>query len=211
MPLLHLDSSGDLTGSRSRAISATFADAWRAGGGEVVHRDLHRDPPPHLPDPALHWPAAMRPDATPPAAAEALQRELVEELLAADALLVASPLYNWTVPSTLKAWIDHIHVPGVTTHNPEVPGPLHGRPAVVVVSRGATYDPGTPTEHDDHAVAVLRRLLGGSLGMTVEVITVSRTLAGFVPLLDGEQERAAQELAAAHAAARELGEKLVRA
>jgi FMN-dependent NADH-azoreductase len=113
--LLHLDSSADVERSRSRAITATFAAAWRehGAGHSVSYRDLHRDPLPHLADAALHWPPRLRPDgAAPPAAAEALQQELIEELTSADVLLVGAPLYNYSLPSSLKAWIDHIHVPG---------------------------------------------------------------------------------------------------
>ncbi|WP_432483425.1 FMN-dependent NADH-azoreductase [Kineococcus esterisolvens] len=203
--LLHLDSSADLTRSRSRAITAAFAAAWRARGPEftVTHRDLHRDPLPHLPDPELHWPdAARRPDANPPAAEDALQREVLAELLAADVLLVGAPLYNYTVPSTLKVWIDNVHVPGITTG--EGVQPLAGRPAVVVSSRGGVYDAGTPTETWDHGVPVLRIVLGNALGMDVRVVQTSATLADRLPELAGLRERADAEFAAAVRAAEEL-------
>ena len=141
--LLHLDSSADAEHSRSRAITATFAAAWRGHGAgyTVSHRDLHRDPLPHLADAALHWPPRLRPDgAAPPAAAEALQRELIDELTSADVLLVGAPLYNYSLPSSLKAWIDHIHVPGVTAPFDVPTQPLAGRPAVIVSAQGASYD-----------------------------------------------------------------------
>src|ERR1700758_3668679 len=100
--LLHLDSAAALKNSRSREITATFADTWRGQGPQytVTYRDLHRDPLPHLTDAVLHWPAQLRPDGaasvdvTALAAAEALQDELIDELLAADVLLVGAPLYN---------------------------------------------------------------------------------------------------------------------
>lgn len=211
--LLRLDSSADLRGSRSRAVTSTFTEAWRACGPDhrVVERDLHRDPLPHLADPDLHWPPRLRPEgATPPAAAERLQGELVEELLGADVLLVGAPLYNYTVPSTLKAWLDHVHVPGLTAPFDEPTQPLAGRSAVVVTSRGASYDAGSPTEGWDHAVPVLRLLLGTALGMDVSVITTSLTLAETVPALADQRERARAELAAAHEAAAELAARLGR-
>ena len=207
--LLHLDSSADLARSRSRAITAAFAAAWRARGEDftVTHRDLHRDPLPHLPDPELHWPAAARrPDAAPPAEWDALQREVLDELLAADAVLVGAPLYNYTVPSTLKVWIDCVHVPGVTTG--EGVQPLAGRPAVVVSSRGGVYDPGTPTETWDHGVPVLRIVLGNALGMDVTVVQTSATLADRLPDLADLRERADTELAGAVRAAEELAATL---
>jgi FMN-dependent NADH-azoreductase len=199
--LLHLDSSADLTGSRSRAITRTFADAWRACGPDhtVVHRDLHTDPVPHLPDASLHLAPRLRPaDAAPPPAAEALQRTLLDELLAADVLLVGAPLYNYSLPSSLKAWIDHIHVPGETSPFDTQDRPLAGRPAVVVTSRGASYDAGSPTEGWDHAVPVLELILGTSLGMEVTVIATNLTLAEDVPALADALPRSRAELAQAH-------------
>ncbi|WP_181782134.1 FMN-dependent NADH-azoreductase, partial [Pseudonocardia pini] len=172
--LLHLDSSADLRHSRTRAITATFAEAWRTAGPDnlLTRRDLHRDPLPHLADADLHWPPRLRPaDAAPPAEAETLQRELIEELLAADVLLVGAPLYNYSVPSTLKAWLDNVHVPGVTAPFDGPTQPLAGRPAIVVTSQGAVYDEGTPTAGWDHEVPMLRLLLGTALGMAVTVVT----------------------------------------
>ncbi len=196
--------------SRSREITATFADSWRGRGPQytVTYRDLHRDPLPHLPDALLHWPPRLRPEgvavADPAAfaAAEALQDELIDELLAADVLLVGAPMYNYSVPSALKAWIDHIHVLGRTAPFDEPTQPLAGRPAVVVSSRGASYDPGSPTDGWDHAVPVLELILGTALGMTVEVIKTNLTLAETVPALAPQLDRSRAELAAAHEAAR---------
>jgi FMN-dependent NADH-azoreductase len=219
--LLQLDSAAALKNSRSREITATFADTWRGLGPEytVTHRDLHRDPLPHLVDAVLHWPPHLRPEgaasASPEAIAtdEALQDELIAELLAADVLLVGAPLYNYSVPSALKAWIDHIHVPGRTAPFGDSDQPLAGRPAVVVSSRGASYDPGSPTEGWDHAVPMLQIILGQALGMPVEVITTSLTLAETIPALAPMRDRSRAELAAAHeeaaAAARRLGASLI--
>jgi FMN-dependent NADH-azoreductase len=215
--LLHLDSAASLKNSRSREITATFVDAWRARGPEysLTYRDLHRDPLPHLADAVLHWPPRLRPegaasaDPATLAAAEALQDELVGELLGADVLLVGAPLYNYSVPSSLKTWIDHVHIPGRTA--PFVGAstqPMAGRPAVVVSSRGASYDAGSPTEGWDHAVPMLELILGTALGMTVEVITTSLTLAETVPALAAQLDRSRAELAAAHEAAAAAARRL---
>ncbi|GAA2010314.1 NAD(P)H-dependent oxidoreductase [Nakamurella flavida] len=201
--LLHLDSSMDPARSRSRAITATFADTWREVSPEhtVVYRDLHADPPPHLDDAALHWPAAMWRSGEEPAEASVRTRQMfLDELMAADAVLVGAPMYNYSLASTLKAWVDHIHIPAVTTGVD--PLPMAGRPAVVVTSRGASYDVGSPTEGFDHAVPVLQIVLGTALGMDVEVITTNLTLADYVPDMAPELPRAEAELAAAHAEAK---------
>jgi FMN-dependent NADH-azoreductase len=209
--LLHLDSSADPERSRSRAITATFATTWRGHGPAytVTYRDLYRDPLPHLADAALHWPPRLRPQgAAPPAAAEVLQQELLAELTAADVLLIGAPLYNYSLPSSLKAWIDHIHVPGVTAPFDVPTQPLAGRPAVIVTSQGASYEAGSPTEGWDHAVPVLDLILGTSLGMRLTVITTSLTLAETVPALADQVDRSRAELARAHELAAETANRL---
>jgi len=209
--LLHLDSSADLENSRSRAIGASFAAAWLEADPQntITHRDLHRDPLPHLADAALHWPERLRPAGSkPPADAVALQEKLIAELLAADVLLVGAPLYNYSLPSSLKAWIDNIHVPAVTAPFDVDVQPLAGRPAVIVTSRGGSYDEGTPTADWDHEVPALRLILGEALGMQLTVITTSLTLAEDVPALSDQLERSREELALAHAEAASAGSKL---
>jgi FMN-dependent NADH-azoreductase len=209
--LLHLDSSADVVHSRSRAIGHTFSEAWLAAapGNTVTHRDLHRDPLPHLADAALHWPARLRPEGShPPADAEALQASLIAELLAADVLLVGAPMYNYSLPSSLKAWIDNIHVPAVTAPFDVETQPLAGRPAVIVTSRGVSYDAGSPTDGWDHEIPALRLILGTALGMSITVIEASLTLAETVPALADQIDRSRSELLQAHAQAEELGARL---
>jgi FMN-dependent NADH-azoreductase len=209
--LLHLDSSADPVSSRSRAVTAAFADAWRAAdpANTVVYRDLHRDPLPHIADASLHWPQDFRGEVAPEFRdAERLQREILDELLATDVLLIGAPLYNYSLPSSLKAWVDYIHVPGVTAPFGDVGQPLAGRPAVVVSSRGGSYDEGTPTADWDHAVPVLRIILGEALGMDVSVITTNLTLAERLPGLEEQIPRSRRELAEAHDAAETLARTL---
>jgi len=103
------------------------------------------------------------------------EADLIGELLGADVLLVGAPLYNYSVPSSLKAWIDNVHVPGRTAPFVDAPTqPMAGRPAVIVSSRGASYDAGSPTEGWDHAVPMLELILGTALGMSVEVNIIFR-------------------------------------
>lgn len=195
--LLHLDSSADLRTSVSRALTARFATAWTEASTDhlVVRRDLHLDPLPHLPTDALHWaPRLRRPDDVVPADAEQLQKILIDELINADAVLIGAPMYNWGLPSTLKAWVDHVHVGGVTSTIDEPTQPLAGKPVVVVSSRGAAYPAGAPDEGADHAMPALVQTLKGSMGMDVTVVTTELTLATRLPTLHAFAGQAADEL-----------------
>jgi FMN-dependent NADH-azoreductase len=209
--LLHLDSSADPRTSASREVTAAFVRGWQARGADftVTSHDLQADPPPHLPDAALHWSPRLRTEGeTVDPADAARQQGYLDELLAADVLLVGAPMYNWSLPSTLKAWVDHVHVLGTTV--PAGPGtsPLAGRSAVVVSSRGGAYDAASPNAGWDHTVPPLQLVLGQSFGMTVEVVTVQLTLAGRLPRLADRRDEAAADADAARARAVELAGSL---
>jgi len=209
--LLHLDSSADPTASVSRDVTATFAATWRSLGRDhqVTYRDLHAERLPHLADAALHWAPRLRPPGSVvPAEAEALQQRLLDDLEAADVLLLGVPLYNYSLPSSLKAWLDHVHVLGTTASFDRPTQPYAGKPAVVVATRGATYDEGSPTDGWDHAVPVLELVLGRALGMTVTTIVASATLAGRAAALESLIPRAEAERAQAHARAVALAQEL---
>jgi FMN-dependent NADH-azoreductase len=210
--LLHIDSSADRPGSVSREITATFADEWLRLSDQhtIVRRDLLTDAPPHLPDAALHWaPGLWREQDSPDPAAVALQQELLDELLAADVVLIGAPLYNWSVPSSLKAWLDYIHVLGVTASFAGSARPLEGKPAVIASARGASYGPGSPSEGLDFAIPMLQAILGRSLGMSVEAILSELTLANRIealaPMLPTRDANIAAAKEAAVEAARRLG------
>jgi FMN-dependent NADH-azoreductase len=196
--LLHLDSSADPSGSVSRRLTDRFARAWLAAapGRRVVRRDLHTDQLPHLASSAQHWAPGLRaPGETAPAEADALQRLLIDELLGADVLLVGAPMYNWSVPSTLKTWIDHVHVPGLTVGI--APLPLAGRPVVLVSARGGSYTDGAPGALPDPQLPGLRILFGTALGMDLHPVLAELTLASRLPALADRIPDAAASLAAA--------------
>ncbi|HVW41447.1 MAG TPA: NAD(P)H-dependent oxidoreductase [Amycolatopsis sp.] len=204
--LLRLDSSANPRSSVSRELTGVFTQAWQ---GEVVERDLHASPLPHLPDSALHYAPRLRVDGeTPDPAAEKLQAELIEELLAADAVVIGAPMYNWSVSSTLKAWLDYVHVLGTTVPFDTKDQPLAGKPAVVISSRGLTYATGTPDEGNDHAVPPIVRTLGTSMGMAVTTILAELTLAERMPPLAPMAPKAKESLTAARDQARTLAAKL---
>lgn len=209
--LLHLDSSADLHSSVSRSLTALFADTWRSLGAEhtVLVRDLHRSPLPHLPDAGLHYAPRLRTSIErPDPDAEALQAELIAEVTNADVVVVGAPMYNWSLPSTLKAWIDYIHVLGTTVPFDTPDAPFAGKPMVIVSSRGNTYAAGTPGEDTDSVIPPLQQTLGASLGMSVSVVTAELTLAERIPPLAPLAGQAAASLAAAQDAVRELATKL---
>jgi FMN-dependent NADH-azoreductase len=197
--LLHLDSSADVHGSVSRHLTARFADGWVQCGHRVVRRDLFVDQPPHLPDNALHWSPSLRlAGESVTAEDERYQQELCTELLEADVVLIGAPMYNWSVPSTLKAWIDWVHVPGLTAPGgPTDPAPLGGKPVVIVSARGLAYGPGTGM--DDHELAALTQLFAGSMRMELHPVLAELTLADRVPDLASKSTAGAASRAAAAA------------
>lgn len=197
--LLRLDSSVDATKSRSRFLTNRFAEAWASRGDvfTVLSRDLHRNPVPHLSSVAQHWPRHLGGEADADGSARVVQARLLDELLGVDALVIGAPMYNYSMPSTLKSWIDMIHVPGLTAAFDSATQPMAGRPAVIISARGATYETGSPQAGWDHVVPPLQLVLGQGLGMEVHVVTVDRTLADRMPELD--TELAEQSLAEAEA------------
>ncbi|MFD3810391.1 FMN-dependent NADH-azoreductase [Rhodococcus sp. NPDC058639] len=209
--LLHLDSSADLDASVSRELTRLFVDTWRATGSghTVIERDLHRSPLPHLPDAALHYAARLRTGTErPDPAAEGLQAELIAELMGADAVVIGAPMYNWSMPSSLKAWLDYVHVLGTTVPFDNSDAPLAGKPVVIVSSRGNTYAPGSPGEGTDFVIPPLMQVLGTSLGMSVSVVTAELTLADRLAPLAPFADLAAESLAAARDAVRILATSL---
>jgi len=127
----------------------------------VIARDLGRNQVPHL---TLDAATALRgadPVNREQAAAQALSNELISELKAADTLIIGAPMYNFGIPSTLKAWFDYVLRAGITfryTESGSV-GLLEGKRAIVIVSRGGLYSEG-PAQALDSQEPHLRNLLG---------------------------------------------------
>ena len=164
MKLLHIDSSVLSDNSVSRRLTRDVVEQWRLAdpGVEVVYRDLSAEAPGHLSADILaagRLPAEQR---DPAQHAElALGEELLEEFLAADAIVLGAPMYNFTVPSQLKAWLDRVLVAGRTfkyTENGPV-GLAGGKQVVIVSTRGGVYSEG-PANAMDHQESYLRAVLG---------------------------------------------------
>jgi FMN-dependent NADH-azoreductase len=164
MKLLHVDSSILGRGSVSRTLSAEIAAAQRAlhAGLEVSYRDLAAAPIGHLN--GAHLAAAQ--GAVPADAAIekdiALGEAMLDEFLAADIVVIGAPMYNFSVPSQLKAWIDRLAVAGKTfRYTAEGPqGLAGGKKVIVASSRGGFYGPGTPAAVWEHQESYLRAVFG---------------------------------------------------
>lgn len=115
--LLKIDSSSRSGGSHSRALADTFTAEWQAANpaGKVVIRDVVAKPIPHISDDTIagFYTPADQLDAKLKAAL-ALSDELIAELFASDVILISAPIYNFSVPSALKAYIDHVSRIGKT-------------------------------------------------------------------------------------------------
>jgi FMN-dependent NADH-azoreductase len=199
--LLRLDSSIQGDRSVSRALTARAAERWKAAhpGGEVVYRDLAAEPLPHLDADALAARAVPAEQRTPAqTAAFELSRQLVDEVKAADAIVLGLPIYNFGAPSTVKAWVDHLSFPGLSTDPAGGDGLLAGTELIVLAARGGGYSPGTPREGWDHAGQWLPHGLHLT-GIEPRFIAAELTLADVNPAMAGLRELAAESLAAARA------------
>ncbi|MFI0447235.1 FMN-dependent NADH-azoreductase [Actinomadura sp. 6N118] len=164
--LLHLEASARRR-SISREVGEAFAASWRAAhpDGTYLHRDLALDPVPfigeawtELCDYVLantiteidRYKEAVR----TPAQAEAwtVLEPLLNELVAADVILIATPMYNYSIPASLKAWLDQVTFPKMS---------LAGRRFVVATARGGSYSPGAPKARFDYQERFLRDFFAG--------------------------------------------------
>ncbi|MCA1415620.1 NAD(P)H-dependent oxidoreductase [Bradyrhizobium sp. NBAIM20] len=163
MKLLHIDSSVLGPHSVSRQVSAAIVDRLRQATPslQVVYRDLTETPLAHLSGSHLAAaqgaaaPAELAPDLAASAAA-------LEEFLSADIVVIGAPMYNFTIPTQLKAWIDRILVVGKTfkygAAGPE--GLAGGKRVIVAVSRGGYYGAETPYAAGEHLETYLRWVFG---------------------------------------------------
>lgn len=156
MKLLHLDSSALGTGSVTRELTAAIVARWQDKLPQlrVEYRDLDADPLPHLTGRSL---AQIEP------AEAANAARAMEQFLEADVIVIGAPMYNFSIPSTLKAWIDRIAVAGKTFHYTEKgPEGLAGGKKIVIASGRGGIHTGAPTDFQE---AYLRQVFG-FLGVT---------------------------------------------
>ena len=200
--LLVVETSPRGGASISRHMTLRFVSHWRAAHpeGSITVRDLAETELPHV---TAHWlQAYFTPSAQhSPEMAEALRLsdELVAEVLAADHIVIATPVYNYNVPAALKAWIDHIVRKGLTLGS-DGAGLVTGKAASVVIASGGVYGEGSPIRDRDIATQYLCLILG-VIGIT-DVTIVSgggakvvdmggETMPDFIGGLEAEIVRAA--------------------
>jgi FMN-dependent NADH-azoreductase len=163
MKLLHIDSSVLGPHSVSRQVSAAIVDRLRQTTPDlqIVYRDLALTPLAHLSGSHL---AASQGAAPPPDLQQdiATGQAVLDEFLAADIVVLGAPMYNFTIPSQLKAWIDRIVVAGQTfKYGAQGPQGLAGNKRMIVaISRGGYYGPGTPAAALEHLETYLRGVFG---------------------------------------------------
>ena len=210
MTLFRLDASIRVEGSHSRALADLVEHEWTQAhpGDQVIRRHLATDP-----IPATAWadavggafvPAQDRSQAQTDAAA--LAATLVDELVAADALLFAVPLYNFGVSQHFKTYADLVITdPRLAAGQASA---IAGKPAVLVTVRGGAYGAGTPREGWDHATPWMRRILQDVWGLDLRAVEEELALVGVNPALDQFAELAKTMRAKVAALATEHGRSL---
>jgi FMN-dependent NADH-azoreductase len=139
--ILHIDASINGDNSASRAISRSLADQIKDGNPQarVVYRDLAADPLPHLTLDAF------------------ADTSVLDEFLAANTIVIGAPMYNFTLPSQLKAWIDRILIAGTTFRYTEngPQGLAGGKRVIIALARGGFYNEGSPAAALEHLESYL--------------------------------------------------------
>jgi FMN-dependent NADH-azoreductase len=204
MSLFRLDASILPASSASRSLADLVEAEWTASHPDstVTRRDLAADPVP-----ATAWADAVTggfvddSQRTPAQReARALATTFADELIGADALLFAVPLYNYGVSQHFKAWADLV----ITGAGPTTPV-LKGTPTVLVTSLGGGYGPGAPRHGWDHSTPYLERVIGDIWGADLTVIKRELTLAATTPGMESLRDLAEEQHRQALSAAREAG------
>jgi FMN-dependent NADH-azoreductase len=166
LKLLHIDSSPMGTQSVSRELTHRTVAQWQAthAGTTVEYLDLAADAPSHLDMDSLGFRLGLAADSLTEAQKRenALTEKLLTQFLAADVVVVGAPMYNFSVPSQLKAWIDRIAQAGRTFKYTET-GPVGlagGKTVIVVSTRGGAYSANPALAFLDHQESYLKAVFG---------------------------------------------------
>jgi FMN-dependent NADH-azoreductase len=179
MKLLHVDASILGANSASRQLSAAVVERLRKAtpGLDIIYRDLAAEPLSHLSGEHLAAAKGAVPESPALQKDIAASQAALEEFLAADIVVIGAPMYNFTIASQLKAWIDRIVVAGKTfRYSAAGPEGLAGNKRVVItIARGGLYGPGAPTAAFEHLETYLR-VIFGFIGVTNLEIIVAEGL-----------------------------------
>lgn len=163
--LLYVDASPRVERSQSRRLGRKFLAGWRAAhaGARVIERDIGREPPPFVTEAWVE--GAFAPADRHSAAAQAAiatSNGYVDELLSADEIVIATPIYNLSLPAVLKAWIDQIVRVGRTfaAKAGGFEGLARGKRVIVIVTSGSDFRPQSPGGAYNFLEPYLRAVLG---------------------------------------------------
>lgn len=180
--LLHIEVSPSGENSISSSITKDFISAWSAVHPQdhVLLRDITGNTVPHLDIEAIYAGFTPEEQRSPSMAAKyAYRKELIAEIIGAQEIVVSTPMWNWSIPSALKAYFDQIIMSG--TLDASVNRGLTGKKITFIVAHGGSYAKGAPKEGWDFSTGYLK-LIARALGATdVEVIAAEFTLAGVAP------------------------------
>ena len=165
MKILRIDTSVSGADSVSRELTQAITDHFRNkhAGAEITELDFGTNPLPHLDHVtmgAIRWPAERHDEAMK--AAFPAERAVLDQFLASDIVILGVPMYNFTVPSSLKAWLDRLGVPGVTFGYTEA-GPTGfagGRRVIAALAQGGSYELDTRFEHQESYLRDIFAFLG---------------------------------------------------
>ena len=164
MQLLHIDSAITGDQSVSRQLTAQAVAAWVAShpGTQVQHLDLATEVVPHLSADALGFRTGQAAATEAQRRENALSEALVSQFLAADVIVIGAPLYNFTIPTQLKAWIDRVAQAGRTfTYTDKGPkGLAGGKTVIVAITRGGVYSTSEGGRAMEHQESYLQTVLG---------------------------------------------------
>lgn len=159
--LLIVETSPRGDSSISRQLTKRFVSEWKAANpsGTITIRDLAETDLPFVTAPWLHAYFTPAEQHSAEMANELrLSDDLVAEILAADHIVIATPVYNYNVPASLKAWVDHIVRKGMTLGF-DGAGLVTGKKATVLIASGGVYTEGSPIQDRDIATQYLRLIL----------------------------------------------------
>ena len=201
--LLRIDASSRGDYSVSKTLGNHFTAKWQAknGGGKVISHDVTQE---RLPFVDLPWLGG----AFTPAEQHSIDQktaiqvsdDLVAEVFEADEILITTPMYNFSIPAALKAWIDHIVRLG-KTFDSSFQGLVKGKKATIIMASGSVYTPGAQLESYNVATAYLKQILA-FIGITDTTVILAggssavdqgkTTLTEFVEPFDAEVIAAAK-------------------